>query len=339
MPRKFIPRTHLQCERALGEIGALNLSAAYSDGMTQDDVGSGLFRMLSKPKPGDWLAAHEELGQTFPQYAKRMHPKSGGVLPRPACDGLLICPVGTSFDSDIGKLFMPHLLDYCTAFFSGMFIEVLEKPMSLKDVSCRRNDFGHNQYLIGDIFTLLNTHKSVISKRRAYCRLAVTLEDIYPGDEWNYVFGQARPLERVGVFSFARHSPVFYQGAHAIEAHGMMTPPTMLAWLRTCRHTMVHETCHMLGILHCVFWHCLMNGNNGPHDSNSGMGFLCPVCLRKLMFALAGVCGPESVHTIDERYAKIQAVLQELADEVGSSVFEGSYLQTDLLVRISPYPN
>lgn len=48
------------------------------------------------------------------------------------------------------------------------------------------------------------------------------------------------------------------------------------------------------------------------------------------MFALADVCGPESVHTIDERYAKIQAVLQELADEVGSSVFEGSCLQTDL---------
>lgn len=317
MPRKFIPRNAEQCEQALGDVVDAGAKLAFSHAMNEEKTDAQLFKLLSKPRPGDWLTTHEELGQSFPQYAKRMAPKSGGVLPRPACDGLLICPVGQTFASEIGQMFMPHLVKYCAAFFPGMYIEVLEKPLSLKGISSRENDFGHKQYLLPDIFNMLNTDREVVSRRRAYCRLGVTLEDIYPGEEWNYVFGQARPLERVGMFSFARHSPMFYEGVHATEAGGMLTPKLKLAWLRTCRHTMVHETCHMLGILHCVYWHCLMNGNNGPHDSNGSTGFLCPVCLRKLMHALSSLCGPESAHAIDERYAGMQAVLCELADEVG----------------------
>jgi len=330
MPRKFIPRNQSQCEQALGPIESPEIKALFDHGVVEDVVDAQFFKLLSKPRPGDWLETHEELGQSFPQYAKRMHPKSGGCLPRPACDGLLICPVGNSFDSEIGQMFMPHLIKYCDAFFSGMLVEVLEKPLSLSEISSRDNDFGHKQYLIGDIFTVLNTHKDVISRRRAYCRLAVTLEDIYPGDEWNYVFGQARPLERIGVFSFARHSPMFYQGVHATEVGCKLTPELMLNWLRTCRHTMVHETCHMLGILHCVYWHCLMNGNNGPHDSNGSTGFLCPVCLRKLMHALSALCGSESALLIDKRYANLQVVLQELADSVGSAALVTPSLVRDL---------
>lgn len=103
---------------------------------------SWLTSALTKPRPGDWLASHEELGQSFPQYAKRMNQKSGFSLPRPACDGLLICTFGASFDSAIGRLFMPHLIKYCTAFFGGMHVDVCDKPFSLNDVQCRENDFG-----------------------------------------------------------------------------------------------------------------------------------------------------------------------------------------------------
>lgn len=330
MPRKFVPRTLEQSEQALGEVDSIALRAAYDHGNRRCESHPPLFAPLTKPRPGDWLASHEELGQSFPQYAKRMNQKSGFSLPRPACDGLLICTFGASFDSAIGRLFMPHLIKYCTAFFGGMHVDVCDKPFSLNDVQCRENDFGHKQYLIGDIFDMLNTDKTVLSKRRAYCRLAVTLEDIYPGGEWNYVFGQARPMERVGVFSFARHSPLFYDGVHATQAESKLTSESMLSWLKTCRHTMVHETCHMLGILHCVFWHCLMNGNNGPHDSNGSTGFLCPVCLRKLSYVLSGLRGPESVQSIDERYQQLEAVLLELATKVGAESCEASCLGEDL---------
>ena len=60
----------------------------------------------------------------------------------------------------------------------------------------RMNDFMHEQYLIADLFDAL--HSETRSHRKAYCRLGITMEDIYPGEEWNYVFGQAKPMERVG---------------------------------------------------------------------------------------------------------------------------------------------
>jgi len=302
--RRFVPRTLCECRKALGELETPALILAFDDclpegsdakkgSVGEDDADeptgyAGLFRLLSKPKRGDWLDEHEELGQSFPQYAKRMAPKSGGVLPR-----------------------------YCAAFFPGMAVEVLDKPLSLKGVESRENDFGHKQYIIGDIFTMLNTHKEVISRRRAYCRLAITFEDIYPGAEWSYVFGQARPLDRVGVFSFARHSPLFYSGIHATEAMGQLETKKLLSWMRGCRHTVVHETCHMLGILHCVYWHCLMNGNNGPGDQNGSSAFLCPVCLRKLLLAMSNLTGGTNLEVMYGRYVAMQASLRELADEAG----------------------
>ena len=35
---------------------------------------------------------------------------------------------------------------------------------------------------------------------------------------------------------------------------------------RACK-VMVHEVCHMFGIKHCVYFHCLMNGSN--HDEEA----------------------------------------------------------------------
>lgn len=327
--RRFVPRKLAECETALGtDFPSDTLRLAFSgqlqiDGDSDAEDGAAdeenrprpLFRLLRKPKSGDWLESHEEPGQSFPHYAKRMNPKNGYSLPRPACDTLLVCPVGKSFSSDVGARFMPVLMRYYAAFFPEMAIKVLEKPLSLKDVDSRENDFGHKQYLIGDIFTLLNTDRGVLAHRNAYSRLGVTLEDIYPGDEWNYVFGQARPMERVGVFSFARHSPLFYEGVHATDTMGSLSSRQMLDWMRTNRKTMVHETCHMFGILHCVYWNCLMNGSNGPGDS-AGASFLCPVCLRKLMFSLEALLGPLTPGAIDDRYAGMQASLRSLAEEM-----------------------
>lgn len=38
----------------------------------------------------------------------------------------------------------------------------------------------------------------------AYCVMGITLKDIYPGPNWNYVYGWATYKARVGIFSFAR---------------------------------------------------------------------------------------------------------------------------------------
>jgi hypothetical protein len=34
--------------------------------------------------------------------------------------------------------------------------------------------------------------------------MGITLNDIYPGDNWNFVYGWAKYKARVGIFSFLR---------------------------------------------------------------------------------------------------------------------------------------
>ena len=154
------------------------------------------------------------------------------MTPTKHTDTILLVPIGQSFGEGIAVKFLSYLIDYCTAFFVGMTVDVLDKPLypskqylalrfvevsspcrteyqlgarsccvycccrSLAKMRKRMNDFMHEQYLIADMFEAL--HSETRSHRKAYCRLGITMEDIYPGEEWNYVFGQAKPMERVG---------------------------------------------------------------------------------------------------------------------------------------------
>ena len=91
-----------------------------------------------------------------------------------------------------------------------MPVELHPEEIPLKGCKSRENDVGGKQYLIGDIFDAVRRSTSRIHS--SYATMAITMSDIYPGEEWNYVFGQARLDERVGVFSFARHSPFSTMG-------------------------------------------------------------------------------------------------------------------------------
>jgi hypothetical protein len=63
--------------------------------------------------------------------------------------------------------------------------------------------------LTSDVLTLLKNELPA----DAFCMLALTMEDLYPEPSWNFVFGQASPQERVGIFSFAR--PVCLRKLHS----------------------------------------------------------------------------------------------------------------------------
>lgn len=45
---------------------------------------------------------------------------------------------------------------------------------------------------------------------------------------------------------------------------------------------MVHETGHMFGLKHCIYYSCIMNGSNHLEENNNKPMELCPVCVRKL---------------------------------------------------------
>ena len=49
----------------------------------------------------------------------------------------------------------------------------------------------------------------------AYCMLTITMQDLYPGNNWSYCFGWASYTSRSGVFSFLRFDPEFLNRNYA----------------------------------------------------------------------------------------------------------------------------
>ncbi|HEY3447493.1 MAG TPA: archaemetzincin [Myxococcales bacterium] len=89
--------------------------------------------------------------------------------------------------------------------------------------------------------------------------LLLVVEDDLWAEPLNFVFGVANPETRVGVFSLAR-----------------LDTPRRLA------HLVQHEVGHVLGLDHCIYYRCLMQGVNSLAEVDANGIHLCPVCLDKL---------------------------------------------------------
>ena len=107
---------------------------------------------------------------------------------------------------------------YCKAFYTGCVVKTLkpgdpvpDRPKGSKakipcdfltasKISNRENDFG-KQYNAREIISALKPFRT----KETYCVLAITNFDLYPQDDWNFVFGLASLDTQCGVFSFCRN--------------------------------------------------------------------------------------------------------------------------------------
>ncbi|MFH1725535.1 MAG: archaemetzincin [Elusimicrobiota bacterium] len=239
----------------------------------------GDFEPVPDPKPGDWLAEHRELGQSFEKFLE-----SKPNRPEEARSTLYIQPLG-----EFPKKRSPSLkrLKEFAGIFFGTETDLL-KPSDLKKTGITTRDNPHagaRQLLTGDVLAFLRGRLP----EKAFAVVAVTMEDLYPGPDWNFVFGQASLQHRVGVFSFVRYVPAFYGLKRGKDSEKVL--------LRRSLKVLVHETAHMFGLKHCVFFRCVINGSNHLAESDSRPIHLCPVCLRKLQHS-AGF-------DVAERYRKL----------------------------------
>lgn len=223
------------------------------------------FEPLPAPGPRDWLASHEESGQTYRQYELSLPNR-----PDDKRSKNYILPLGR-FEADDPPL--EQVREY-TGLFFGLPVVLLD-PSSDPDVTKRTNDFTHqDQWHAGELLDVLESKLP----DDAYCLLGVTMTDIYPDENWNYVFGLASLNRRVGVYSLARYDPKFFG-----DSRGDNWQTESLE--RSCK-VLAHETGHMLGMAHCIYYKCLMNGSNNLSEMDRQNSFLCPICLRKLKHAL-----------------------------------------------------
>jgi archaemetzincin len=221
------------------------------------------FAALPVPGPNDWLANHPEPGQSFADFVRSV-PQRPDARRRK----LYLQPLGLFIPGSSPPL--ERLQMFAAAFFT---LEVTVLPaldIAASGVTARQNAYTHHrQLLTTDILALLRRRLHA----DGYAVLGITMEDLYPDPSWNFVFGQASLRERVGVYSFARYDPRFYNEGVKDSGHLLLR--------RSCK-VLAHEMTHMFGVQHCIYFHCLMNGSNHLTESDARPMHLCPVDLRKL---------------------------------------------------------
>ena len=225
------------------------------------------FLPITPPGPTDWLTLHNENGESFDAYRD-----SGANRPDATRRIIYLLPIGDFSDEASPPL--DDLRAFAAAFFQ-LEVKVLPAyvPHDLEFEPRQNRHSGQRQVWTKGIMDFLKTRLPA----DAYCLLGLTMTDLYPQRSWNYVFGQASLAERVGVYSFARYDPEFFheeRGAHYRDA----------ILQRSCK-VLAHETAHMFGLPHCIYFDCVVNGSNGLTETDAQSPHLCPVCLRKLHFA------------------------------------------------------
>jgi len=151
----------------------------------------------------------------------------------------------------------------------------VQDPGTPPAFTSRVGSLGSRQILSTDVMRWLRQETA----SDAYCLVALTRTDLYPDPAWNFVFGEASLIDRVGVFSFARYEP--YPLAKDAPPEAARERRALL--LRRAMKVLTHEVGHILGLRHCVHHACLMNGCNHLNELDRTPDHLCPVCLRKVL--------------------------------------------------------
>ena len=259
-----------------------------------------LHKRLGRPQPGDWLAEHPEPGQTYREYLR-----SSPVKPDRSRRTLYVQPLG-SFTATQRKIIQR------TAEYLGLWFDLpvkVREDVSLASIpaKARRVHPAWNDPQILSTYVLEEVLAPRLPKDAA-AYIAFTASDLWPGEGWNFVFGQASLEDRVGVWSIYRYG----NPEQSEEAYRRCL-------LRTLK-VGTHEMGHMFSMAHCTAYECAMGGSNHLAEMDRRPAWLCPECLAKLCWAtgadpakrferLAGFCKANGLKPQQEFFEKSLALL------------------------------
>uniref|UniRef100_A0A0B7A3L1 Archaemetzincin-2 n=3 Tax=Arion vulgaris TaxID=1028688 RepID=A0A0B7A3L1_9EUPU len=318
----------------------------YSDIESEDKF----FTPIPQPKSvDDWLAQYVEDGQSFREYLKenpwfskrkskfirQTFISNGGTLCEKFPEGkIYIAKIGEFSDQDIQ---FDDLIDYVRRFLcvpvqilDGLEIEkrnndliFVEKPAfspssrpgARVKKSCIETRYSaKTKHIQIGVDSILTKMRNIIPKD-ALCLVGLTPYDLYGDESDLFVAGMAAGNRRVAVFSLMRYNPALtFSKEHWFDIKEnqivSLVDKQRLILQRSCK-LVVHEICHLLGLPHCVYFRCCMNGSGHLQEDFDQPMMLCPVDLHKLQ-ALIGFHVSERYQRLLEFY-KIHHFTEEAA--------------------------
>ena len=314
----FKPSSELQ---SLNAIGFCNKVPKEFDPNLQND-GVRFFEPIPKPESvDDWLAQYCEEGQTYKQYLnqcpwlssrKRKYMLQdftplGNTITDKYPDGkIYIVPVGEFGDENL----FASLVEY-TKIFLGLPVVSLpniklveeksklfwveenvgSKPKKVRTSQRQKRHELNSRYSesTGQRQVCVDGNLMQLRKfipRDALCMIGLTMMDLYGDDSDLFVAGMAAGNERVAIFSLFRYNPCLEFSSEnwfefQLDTNMQKKERQRTILQRGCK-LLVHEICHLLGIDHCVFYECCMNGSGHLQEDFRQPMHLCPVDLHKL---------------------------------------------------------
>ncbi len=255
---------------------------------------SNLDTKLGVPQPGDWLYAHQEPGQSFIEY-KEFSP----IHPNDQQNCIYIQPIGdfSILEAELVK----DVTEYIGVFY-GLHAKT-NPGLSRQVVPDRCIRFNSNR---GEQFLTHYIMDSILPQKMggdALLMMAITNKDLYAGFENNFVFGQAHLKKRTGVSSYRR----FYENE--------LDSTKYKKCLERIMKTTTHEMGHMLGMKHCTYALCLMNGSNTLEELDRRPHHLCSECTKKMYWNIQ--------FPLNKRYEDLKAFYLKFE-------FDGEY---DFIIR------
>ena len=237
------------------------------------------FKPMGKPGTSDWLATHNEAGQTFEEYLD-----SDPVKPDKTRQKIYVLPLG-KFSKQESEI-VAKAAKYIEVFYDLTVEEMPVRSFSPAQPNTRRDRFRKTvQVRTGYV---IDTILKPILPADAAALIAFTTYDLFPNDSASYVFGQASLDERIGVWSLSRLDD-------NTDIENFLIRTLKIA---------AHETGHMFSMRHCTKYECLMSGTNHLAETDRRPIDACPECTAK-------ICWLSNI-SVRERYQRLSDTCRNL---------------------------